>query len=47
MLKDDILNVFNFQQCCCLHIAVTTTIISYSIIPLYIYYCFTMYTHSR
>ena len=24
MLKDDILNVFNFQQRCCLHIVVTT-----------------------
>ena len=26
MLKDDILNVFNFQQCCCLHKAVTTDV---------------------
>ena len=25
MLKDDILNVSNFQQHCCLHIAVTVT----------------------
>ena len=26
MLKDDILNVFNFQQRCCLHIVITTDV---------------------
>ena len=26
MLKDDTLNVFNFQQRCCLHITVTTDV---------------------
>ena len=27
MLKDDILNIFNFQQHCCLHIVVTTDVL--------------------
>ena len=26
MLKDDILNAFNFQQHCCLHIVITTDV---------------------
>ena len=34
MLKDDILNIFNFQQHCCLHIKAN-----------YIYYIYTLYIY--
>ena len=45
MLKDGILNVFNFQQCCCLHIAVTTTI-NHILSFLYIYTIVSLCIHT-